>query len=610
VLGPGHRKFMGAALAFATTLGCVLTMPAYSPAGPGSESASRNYGRIVFISDREGLGSVFTMAANGTDVRRVTDPPVNADRSPVWSPDGSRIAFVYEFGDSGGIALVNPDGSGWKALTRNEAGDLNYRQDDEPSWSPDGTKIAFTGSQGGEGGQYTRDVYVVSIGTGSVSNLTEDVAMNASNPDWSPDGSQMVFEGSDAGGNGLFVMGASGGSPRSITTFDPYGYDLNPAWSPDGRHIAFEYMSGGTRSSIRVIDRDGDVVSTFTKSRWNRSPSWSPDGTRLVFESTVNTEGYVDGSGTDIFVASNLDGSRIRNLTNSPSNETSAHWNPSALDYVALGDSFSSGEGVEPFDNARGDTNADCHRSRYAYGRKFARLGWIGAQLFACSGAVINDFYQPQQGRDPEVEQLARLTGETDLVTLTIGGNDVHFREVVTSCKAELDACHNDWRSLAEEIDALEPRLTSLYKEIGRAIGDDGMIVVLDYPQIFASPQQEKFCATFGRRERSWLRDRTAQMSEVVRRAVAAAQIGDDPVEQIRFVSVLNAFEGHEICENETDRWVNGLVDWRNKKGKRVYSYHPNRCGHEAMGEILYRSLRKTLFGGGRSVDPFRCATK
>ena len=106
---------------------------------------------------------------------------------------------------------------------------------------------------------------------------------------------------------------------------------------------------------------------------------------------------------------------------------------------VALGDSYSSGEGAPPFLKDR--ESADCHRSEYAWPFVLARqMDWPDPMLFACSGATSTDMLggDPKRHQPNQVAELAGLN--PDIVTLTIGGNDLGFKSVLVKC-ASLTRC-------------------------------------------------------------------------------------------------------------------------------------------------------------------------
>ena len=105
--------------------------------------------------------------------------------------------------------------------------------------------------------------------------------------------------------------------------------------------------------------------------------------------------------------------------------------------YVALGDSYASGEGVEPFlpGTNRAQPENRCHRSTLAYSRLLGDAAGVPARRtsWACSGARIGNFF-PGQGQWGEAGQLEHLDADTRLVTLSVGGNDLQFAAVLGSC--------------------------------------------------------------------------------------------------------------------------------------------------------------------------------
>ena len=97
-----------------------------------------NLARIVFSSKRDGNSEIYVMDANGESQIRLTRHPLD-DWQPVWSPDGTRIAFVSNRnGGNVQIYIMDSDGKNPTRLT-------DGVWDREPAWSPDGRKIAFSG---------------------------------------------------------------------------------------------------------------------------------------------------------------------------------------------------------------------------------------------------------------------------------------------------------------------------------------------------------------------------------------------------------------------------------------------------------------------------------
>jgi Tol biopolymer transport system component len=251
-------------------------------------------GKIAF-SKGGPSGGIYLMNPDGSGVERLTSDPGDIDLA--WSPDGSRIAFVRFRGGNADIYVMNANGSEVVRLTRDGANSA-------PAWSPDGRKIAFARAAPGN-----TDIYVMDPDGSNVTNLTNDPLLESA-PAWSPDGSRIAFSAyvSPPGPVHIYTMGADGTSRTKIT--DSELDDGSPAWSPDGRSIAFVRDSG----SIIVVEPDGseprEVVNpggltgglglTFY-------PAWSPDGTKILFQSGPN------GSDQRIYVV-NVDGSGFHNV--------------------------------------------------------------------------------------------------------------------------------------------------------------------------------------------------------------------------------------------------------------------------------------------------------
>jgi len=216
--------------------------------------------RITFASDREDTDEVWTMAADGSDLFRVTaHTPVLSQVEgtasyfiePSFSPDGQWIVFeadpdAPDDQQQGSIWKVRAEGTGLTQLTDGPSGDTDDRQ---PNWSPSGDRILFqrrapdpsTGS-----GQDSDDwnLYTMAPDGSDVRQVTTAPSSDT-DASWSPDGQWIVYS-SDYGGlpvPNIFVIPASGGEPIRATR-DETRHDGAPSWSPDGQWIAFESHPG------------------------------------------------------------------------------------------------------------------------------------------------------------------------------------------------------------------------------------------------------------------------------------------------------------------------------------------------------------------------------
>lgn len=250
--------------------------------------------------------------------------------------------------------------------------------------------------------------------------------------------------------------------------------------------------------------------------------------------------------------------------------------------YVALGDSYASGEGVEPFlpESNRSQPENRCHRSSFAYPRLLAaRPGMPVTEFWACSGARIANFY-PGQGQAGEPGQLDRLSVETRLVTLSAGGNDLGFAEVLGTCLL-VRGCDRTLGMVATLLlQHTAPRLADLYREVLRRAGR-AQVFVIGYPR-FVSPVPAAPCLLAGLDpgEAQWIDGEVARADAALRRVVDG--IGDA---RLHYVSTLDAFTGGEAC-SPGGRYVHGLIPQH-----PVYSFHPTAAGQAMLAERVGQAI-------------------
>jgi Tol biopolymer transport system component len=241
--------------------------------------------KLAFTGDRDWNLEIFVMNADGSDPVRLTRHG-DTDTHPTWSPDGTKIAWANDRGEYGyerGIYVMNADGSKKTDLTPGTRGG------DYPSWSPDGTKIAFLGGNRlhWPSGLHLTDIYSMSPDGSDATNLTEDYAVSWEGPvSWSPDGTRIVAVGRAAEeweedpacshfSACMYVMKADGSGLATLSN-DIYVYPA-PVWSPDGTKIAFPSARGsGDDLSIYVMSADGSEVTRLTRGHFDGEPDWQP----------------------------------------------------------------------------------------------------------------------------------------------------------------------------------------------------------------------------------------------------------------------------------------------------------------------------------------------
>ncbi len=223
-----------------------------------------------------------------------------------------------------------------------------------------------------------------------------------------------------------------------------------------------------------------------------------------------------------------------------------------AVSYVALGDSYSSGLGTRTYL----DDGTECRRSTASYPALVAASrGWT-LDLRACSGATIPDVRSAQ---------LGALSSATQEVTISVGGNDAGFADVLTECAlpAWASDCDGAIDGAEAVIDGTLPgSLAGLYADIAaRAPSAD--VVVVGYPRVFMGEDCNAL-TWFSPEEQSRLNATADRLNALVASRASAAGFG--------FANPTSAFTGHAVCDDP--EWLNGLSSPIDE------SYHPNVAGH------------------------------
>lgn len=223
------------------------------------------------------------------------------------------------------------------------------------------------------------------------------------------------------------------------------------------------------------------------------------------------------------------------------------------VNYVALGDSYSSGVGAGNYISSSGS----CDRSANAYPEQWADAHSPASfTSVACSGATTSDVLS---------SQVSALSHSTTLVSITIGGNDAGFSSVMETCVLESDSSCLSAISSAESFIAntLPGRLDTVLQTI-RADAPSARVVVLDYPDLY-DLSTSNICLGLSTAKRTALNQGANDLDSVI--ATAAKKYSDV------FADVRGQFAGHELCDD---------ADWLNSVTIPISdSYHPTALGQE-----------------------------
>jgi Tol biopolymer transport system component/L-ascorbate metabolism protein UlaG (beta-lactamase superfamily) len=272
--------------------------PTSTPTPTSSPLDDVGAGMIAFVSDRGGDDEIYLMPLPGAQDSELTLYQLTNneedDALPDWSPDGTQMAFASTRDGNWEIYVMDvahdpqgegADGANLRRLTNHEGDDTL------PVWSPDGSQIAFSSKRDGDW-----EIYVMDADGKDLRRLTHNPDIDMK-PSWSPDGSQIVFDSGAGYNRQIFVMDADGSNQRQIARADG-GW---PAWSPDGTQIAYFGRLDGN-PEIYVVNADGTDQRRMTRNSTDDwEPAWSPDGEWLLYVSGQTTDIFAmraDGSET------------------------------------------------------------------------------------------------------------------------------------------------------------------------------------------------------------------------------------------------------------------------------------------------------------------------
>ncbi|MCI2418921.1 SGNH/GDSL hydrolase family protein [Saccharopolyspora sp. K220] len=250
------------------------------------------------------------------------------------------------------------------------------------------------------------------------------------------------------------------------------------------------------------------------------------------------------------------------------------------FEYVAMGDSAAAGPLIpDP------DPNLLCFRSTVNYPRVVAEA--LGAELtdVSCSGATIADFTGKQHGIVPP--QYDALDDRTDLVTITVGGNDVSLVPAVVSCVNLLpepvgSSCADEFTAgggdeLAARIKAFAPRFDEVLDQIQRR-APKAEIVVVGYGTYL----RPGGCYP---KEPLWSRDADYIQSSVDKLSAVLAQRA--AAHGARFVDLGPVSKGHDVCAPPKNKYYEGVIPT-----SAAAPLHPNAKGMRAFGETVAKAIQ------------------
>lgn len=250
--------------------------------------------------------------------------------------------------------------------------------------------------------------------------------------------------------------------------------------------------------------------------------------------------------------------------------------------YVALGDSYASAAGVPE------QTDTACARSSRNYPSLVsAALAPATRADVTCGGATTAHMTTTQSGSAGP--QFNALNADTDLVTLTIGGNDIGFSDIILRCvtlglfspngaPCKASYTRNGTDQLAAKIDATAAKIATTLDGI-RQRAPRARILVTGYPAILPDDGTNCFSTvSIAKGDAPWLRDTEKRLNAVI--AAQAAGRG------ARYVDTYTPSIGHDACKPAATRWLEPLF------ATGAAAFHPNAAGEQSMAAATLAAAR------------------
>ena len=530
---------------------------------------------VVFSTKRaphvnDSVYELYAMNIDGSNARPLMPPDpsyIAFDSQPTFSGDGKRIAYVH----GSELWVVNSDGSNRRKVV--DAAPGTDRTLGRPSFSPDGTHIAFQWGYN-EADRFYTDIFSVGLDGASPTRLTPADESSELSPAFSPDSSQIAYTAAVSPTEARVHTMMLDGTART-----PLPNDVR-AWSAGFVNPSLDWGTQATQPMPPTSPPSGfTLTSSQDAQEVGRTVTLTASGAGAA--GTLVRFQVLNGpdKGITAVVAANVNGVSITSVRgraqgvddirawidrnrngrvepSEPSGAVSVTWRvpPAQTNYVALGDSFSSGEGNAPFDAGTDESTNRCHRSADAWPRIASSSVW----LVACSGAKIRDLYSPQYSSGPDAasgqigqlrtidRNLRREGRRVDVVTLMISGNDVGFSGLVKDCYGFATSCLENPEVYGARVRAQQLRVVLAIAAIKNA-APNARVILVGYPRALpATARQQTQCNWLSSTERSRVNTLTVNLDTMLKRA--ARQAG------VRYVTTLDTLDGRELCTQTS--WV------------------------------------------------------
>ena len=198
--------------------------------------------------------------------------------TPIFSPDGKRIAFISDRHGYNDLFVMNADGTSQKSILHLRIGrslDVIHSEGHALSWSPDGEKIAFVGEK-----KEKDYLYIINLRKGKLKRLRLPMEVLRA-ACFSHKGDKIIFVGMEGGINDLYLVDANGKNLVKLTS-DEFDDDY-PVFSPDDKKIVY-VSEREKQKDLFLLDIETSAITQLTSTPTDEiDPSWSPDGNSIIY---------------------------------------------------------------------------------------------------------------------------------------------------------------------------------------------------------------------------------------------------------------------------------------------------------------------------------------
>jgi TolB protein len=254
---------------------------------PGAFSTRIAYVTVQRDNKGDNKGSVSRLQVSDTDgynpqTLLTSDQPI---MSPVWSPDGSELAYVSF--ENGQAEIFTQNIRTGVRKSRSKYRGLNGA----PAWSPDGKKLAITLSKDGN-----PDIYILNLINNKLQRLTNHWSIDTEAA-WLPDGKSIVFTSSRSGKPQLYLQAVTGNSRAERLTYEG-GYNASASVSADGKNVAYVHGKGNIYR-IAMLELATKSSRILTDGPLDESPEFAPNNSMVLFASQDKTKAVLAAVSVD-----------------------------------------------------------------------------------------------------------------------------------------------------------------------------------------------------------------------------------------------------------------------------------------------------------------------